>query len=465
MTQKPKILFVAHNSVLSPSFGGVEAYINTLTKYLKNEYDVYWYVPYLGDDGVGVQLIGPDKQSIKKILFKTSFENWQLSCPEREEIFKNTLQELDIQLVHFHHLAGHPPSLVRVAKESDARTVFTFHDYYSLCHVSNLVNSEGKYCRPDKIPISACDTCLNNKYAILPGSQQIRREYWGELFKYIDGLIFNTQGGFDLVSKIYPEVASHPNVAILPVAIEEIIRPALPPKSGDELKVAILGNLNHHKGANVIIEAIEQLSGDNISFHFFGEIEKSYDDKLALSSNTKVYRYGRYPSGELPKELFLCDISLHASIWPETYVLALSEAWAAGLVPIVSDMGALGERVIDGINGIQFQANSSTSTKELASILRLLVIDRSLLDKIQISISDLSISWMSSHARQLNHFYQETLTNQLEQPIPRSTLQSTNTFPLVWALFPSHEEAGPAPSFDPLGWMRLLKKKFTIFFR
>lgn len=460
MTQKSKILFVAHNSVLSPSFGGVEAYINTLTKYLKNEYDVYWYAPYLGEDGVGVQLIGPDIQSIKIILFKTPFENWQLSCSEREEVFKNTLQEIDIQLVHFHHLAGHPPSLMRVAKENGARTVFTFHDYYSLCHVSNLVNFEGKYCHPDKIPMSACDTCLNNKYAILPGSQQIRRGYWGELLKCFDGLIFNTQGGFDLVSKIYPEVASHPNVVILPVAIEEIIRPELPANSGDGLKVAILGNLNHHKGADVIMEVIEQLSGENISFHFFGEIEKSYDDKLVSSDNVKIHRYGRYPPGQLPKELFLCDISLHASIWPETYVLALSEAWAAGLVPIVSDMGALGERVKDGVNGIQFQTNRGNSAKQLASILRQLVIDRSLLDKIQISISVLSISWMSKHARQLNHFYQETLMNQLEQPIPRSALQSSNTFPLVWASFPSHEQAGQPPSFDPLGWMRLLKKKF-----
>ena len=153
MTTKPKILFVAHNSVLSPSFGGVEAYINTLTKYLKDEFDVYWYVPYLGDDGVGIRLIGPDKQLVKTILFKTSFENWQLSCPEREECFAKVLQELDIDLVHFHHLAGQPPSLVRVAKELGAKTIFTFHDYFSLCHVSNLVDFEGKYCHPDRIPL------------------------------------------------------------------------------------------------------------------------------------------------------------------------------------------------------------------------------------------------------------------------------------------------------------------------
>lgn len=433
MTQKPKILFLAHNSVLSPSFGGVEAYINTLTKYLKNEYDVYWYVPYLGDDGVGVQLIGPDMQLVKTILLKTPFENWQLNCSEREDVFKNALQELDIQLVHFHHLAGHPPSLVRVAKEIGVRTVFTFHDYYSLCHVSNLVNFEGKYCHPDKIPMSTCDTCLNNKYAILPGSQQIRRGYWGELFKYVDGLIFNTQGGFDLVSKIYPEVASHPNVAILPVAIEEIIRPELPPKSSDELKVAILGNLNHHKGADVIIEAIERLTGENISFHFFGEIEKSYDEKIASSSNTKIYRYGRYPPGQIPKELFLCDVSLHASIWPETYVLSLSEAWAAGLVPIVSDIGALGERVIEGVNGLKVDVGSGDALTK--AILR---VQSGSNTRLGTDIRDLPmpISSMMEHLQQIMGYYQMICfcgagesgqTARLEPTIPNT--------PKIWAQF------------------------------
>ena len=157
MIDKPKVLFVAHNSVLGSSFGGVEAYINTLTRYLKSEFDVYWYVPYRGNDGVGVQLIGPDKQSVKKIVLKTSFENWQLSNPEREDAFQKVLQDFDIGFVHFHHLAGHPPSLVRIAKEIGARTVFTFHDYFSLCHVSNVVNFEGKYCHPDSIPLSSCD--------------------------------------------------------------------------------------------------------------------------------------------------------------------------------------------------------------------------------------------------------------------------------------------------------------------
>ena len=42
---------------------------------------------------------------------------------------------------------------------------------------------------------------------------------------------------------------------------------------------------------------------------------------------------------------------MHLSIWPETYCITLSEVWQAGIVPIVSDIGALGERVTHGVNG------------------------------------------------------------------------------------------------------------------
>jgi glycosyltransferase involved in cell wall biosynthesis len=446
---KPKILFVAHNSVLSPSFGGVETYINTLTKYLKNEYDVYWYVPYHGGDGVGIKLIGPDKQLVKTILFKTSFENWQLGCPEREKSFAKVLQEFDIEMVHFHHLAGQPPSLVQVAKEAGAKTVFTFHDYYSICHISNLVNFEGKYCHPDSIPISSCDTCLNKKYAILPGSQQIRRAYWNALFNYLDGLIFNTQGSFDLVSKIYPEVASHINVMVLPVAIEEVIRPALSPKTGDELRVAILGNLNHHKGADVIIEAIEQLADKNISFHFFGDMDPIYDEKLTLSKNSQIFRYGKYPQGELPKELFSCDISLHVSICPETFGLALSEAWGAGLVPIASNIGAFSERIIDGQNGVLVNIGSSA---EVVNAIREMQKNRSVYLPLKQFINSSFSNEFQSHADAISVFYRDII---FSKAVP--TTQSDNQLSFArkdiltvdkWARFPFDKSSGQSRMSD-----------------
>ena len=111
---------------------------------------------------------------------------------------------------------------------------------------------------------------MNKKYSILPGAQEVRRQYWNNIFAAIDGIVFNTQGGFDLASKIYPNVKKHSNVAIMPVAIEGAIHPKEKSEAGKELRIAILGHFAHHKGADVIREAIEQLANKDVSFYFFG---------------------------------------------------------------------------------------------------------------------------------------------------------------------------------------------------
>jgi glycosyltransferase involved in cell wall biosynthesis len=456
MSDKPKILFVAHNSVHSPSFGGVEAYLNTLSQYISNEYEVYIYVPGIGEDQKYTYLYGPDGAIAQKISFESEFTNWQLTCSEREAAFAKILNELGIVLVHFHHLAGHPPSLVKTAKENDVRTIFTFHDFYGICHISNLINFEGRYCQPDTLAPADCDTCLNKKYSIEAGSQQIRRQYWNNLFSEIDGLIFNTQGGFELVAKIYPNVANHANVAILPVAIEPIEIPKEQIRNSDELRVAILGHFVHHKGADVVVQAIEQLAGENISFHFFGEIDTIYVQKLNRSKNAQIFRYGKYPSGKLPSELFSCDVSLHVSICPETYGLALSEAWAAGLTPIVTDIGAFGERVVDGVNGLKVAVGSSVDL--IGAMLRVKA-DRNLVKIASASGLPPFTSWMHEHASQALVFYGKVLNLVLKRSAPANIAPAHLAEDwLVWATFHN-----PYPKEDSKIGKYLKKAKNTFF--
>ena len=435
MTNKQKILFVTHNSVNSLSFGGVDVYLNSLAKYISSNYEVYYYGPSVGGSGKGIYLLYLGNEVIKSIEFDTSFTNWQLSCPARDASFIKLLEEFDFSLVHFHHLAGHPPSIIHAAIKFDIPTVFTFHDFYSICHVSNLISYEDIYCQPDKISLADCDSCLGKKFSIMSGSQEIRRKYWHALFANIDGLIFNTQGGFDLVSKIYPNIAKHPNLVFLPVAIEKMSHPEIPRKNDKGLKVAIIGNFTHHKGADYVLEAIELLVNEDIYFHFFGEVDKIYLDKLKSSKFTNVFLHNKYPPGKLPNELFSCQLSLHASICPETYSLALSEAWAAGLVPIVSDIGALSERVSHNINGLKVKVGSS---EDLVKIIKSVNKDSKILDLNTQIISSLPISWMKWHSIEIVSFYKKILLNHKIRD--KKSLLTLDFKSSNWALFEQQQE-------------------------
>jgi len=66
--------------------------------------------------------------------------------------------------------------------------------------------------------------------------------------------------------------------------------------------------------------------------------------------------HGTYQPGDVPRLAAQVDVAVIPSEYPETYSLVLSEMWQAGLPVLVSDLGALDERVQDGVNGRKFKA-------------------------------------------------------------------------------------------------------------
>ncbi len=79
--------------------------------------------------------------------------------------------------------------------------------------------------------------------------------------------------------------------------------------------------------------------------------------------------YGRYSAGDIAA-LQVADVALNLSIWPETYCISLSEAWQNGLIPIVTDVGALGDRVKDGVNGFKVPIGRANMVLERLELLR-----------------------------------------------------------------------------------------------
>ena len=69
------------------------------------------------------------------------------------------------------------------------------------------------------------------------------------------------------------------------------------------------------------------------------------DAAYAALSNVKIL--GAYKPEQLAGLLADsgCTGALFLSIWPETFSFTLSEAWRAGLVPVVTNLGAQAERV------------------------------------------------------------------------------------------------------------------------
>lgn len=336
---------------------------------------------------------------------------WQLSCSERESAFSALLIDFDISIVHFHHFLNSVISLAEISKAIGVITLFTMHDFYSICHNFTLLSFKNSYCQPDLLNPSDCDICLSNSYNIKSGSQAQRRVYWDRMLSRLDGIIFNTRFSYDLSAKIFPSIAKHKQIFIAPTPIHNLNylqRNEIKKEFSVPLKVAILGNFSFHKGAEVITRAIKFLIKENIKieFHIFGRLDSSYEYLDNKYIYPHVYIYGSYISPNIPKEIFSCHLSLHLSIWPETYCLTLSEAWKCGLIPIVSDIGALGERVSHNINGIKIRENSDGDLVEA-----LLRFNRSpeLIKNMQLNFKHLPISEKKDHLFLLEKIYDSYL--------------------------------------------------------
>lgn len=401
--KKIKILFVTHSILAHGYFGGVEVYLNYITPILSNEFEIYFYVPNRLKDENEIVVMDSQNKTLMQHNFSSTLSPWQLACQEREGAFSLTLTTLGISLVHFHHLMGHVPSMVEIARSLGTKVVMTFHDYYAICRNFNLLSFKKTYCHPDKISLSQCDICLSKDYHVLPGTQATRRGYWNFILAAIDTIIFNTQGSYNLAAQIYPALEKERNGIVLPIPMVPIQgnRESYNSKS-DFLKIAILGNFSWQKGADIITNVIPLFKNSAIEFHIFGRIDKQYAASNDFKENPFVHVHGPYKPGHLPPEVYSCHVSLHLSIWPETYCLALSEAWACGLVPVVSDIGALGERVIDGVNGLKIPSDSEEA---LVHVLRRLLETPTLLEELRQNVLKVSAVSAESHIASLGGIY------------------------------------------------------------
>jgi glycosyltransferase involved in cell wall biosynthesis len=126
------------------------------------------------------------------------------------------------------------------------------------------------------------------------------------------------------------------------------------PRAGDPTQIVLLGAIGPHKGSGRLLELakLARLAHPQLHFHVVGYTD--VDEQLARLANVTVT--GRYTAAELPEMLAETrgSIALFLHEWPETFSYTLTEAVAAGLVPVVPDIGAPAERVREAGFGIVY---------------------------------------------------------------------------------------------------------------
>ena len=301
-------------------------------------------------------------------------------------------------------------------------TVWHLHDYYLICDRYNLIGFERRFCDVVRTGPASCDLCLGATDHRLPGSKARRDAVMAQTVSAIDAFIGSTPAVTGYVGAFYPEIAPERlHVVELPVLSGDT-RPSqahpTPPHGGPRpLNVALPGNFTREKGADYVIEIMRLCEGLDIRFHIFGRVEPYLAKRLKLMDLSRISILDGYDQRDIGALLAPCDVSLHLSIWPETYMLSLTEAWQAALVPIVTTLGAPGERVTDGVDG--FRVAPDDPAAALACLHRL-HFDRNLLFRLRQSIRLKHFVGLPEHLDAIRALYADVLAKRpLPQPAPR----------------------------------------------
>ena len=269
----------------------------------------------------------------------------QFVLPHDRQLLVQTLRQLQVGHIHFHHLLGHASDICQLPAQLGVTHDFTAHDYYSYCPQISLTDHTDRYC--GERGIEQCRKCVQRNPA--PGNESIDswRERHGRLLSEARFVIAPSADIAARLRRFVPtariEVVPHSTLERRPLKC-----PPPNPRPVDRdrpLKIAVLGALSRIKGADTLEEVATLAASQNrpLEFHLLGYAYRS----LHTRPKAALTVHGGYAETDLAQLLrsLQADVVWFPALWPETYSYTLSASLDAGLPIIAPDIGAFSERL------------------------------------------------------------------------------------------------------------------------
>jgi glycosyltransferase involved in cell wall biosynthesis len=334
--EKPRVLYVLHEAT-----GGTPQTNRDLMVAIEDRVEPFLLV----SDGWTLRVsrsIAGELVELDRIRLRQRVLVPETTRSDYREAVAGLLVDLSVDLVHIRHLVGHTLDIPLVAKTLDVPVVTSLHDYYFICPTVHLLDEEARYCggtcTPGQGTCRVPDRWATGVPHLKHGWVRVWQDRVRQTVGTSDVLVATTAAARDVYVNVYPTLRER--IAVIEhgrdLAAWEPVEPAA--RSGSPIPVLVPGNIARHKGGDLVRDLAE-LSRGRLEFHFLGEVAPEY---RGLGQTHGPYDRDRFI--DRVREIRPRFVALF-SIWPETYSHTLTEAWAAGIPVIASDLGALGERV------------------------------------------------------------------------------------------------------------------------
>jgi len=139
-----------------------------------------------------------------------------------------------------------------------------------------------------------------------------------------------------------------------------------PRAAGAPLRIGLVGTLVWHKGAHVLLEAARGLKG-SFELHLHGDVETFpvYVASLRVGARgMPVTFHGGFDGDSRSLVYDNLDVLVVPSLWPENSPLVVHEAFMHRVPVIASRIGGNRDLVVDGVNGLLYDAFSAQSLRD-----------------------------------------------------------------------------------------------------
>lgn len=343
---------------------------------------------------------------------------WSFCNPELGAWVRDYLRHFRPDVVHVNsgYLLG--GTVLESAYDLGIPVVLTLQDYWFLCPSVTLLRQNGQIC-DEQVPPSRCAWCLiseKRRYKLpdrffrgflgdlfvqLNQSKIItkvisgkrlkmivkRREYLKQVFEKIDLAI---SPSCFVMNKVKSYGFQPRKIEHIPYGIDKkLLSVQKSIKDLTKLSIGYLGQIVHHKGVYLLLDAFKRLKKQTrsceLSLHGNIERDSRYVQRmLKIAANDPGIKFaGPYENTKVDQILNNLDVIVIPSIWYDNQPTVILEALATRTPVIASAIGGIPELIKHNQNGLLFKAGSS---KELLEQLQRILDEQNLLEKLRENI-------------------------------------------------------------------------------
>jgi glycosyltransferase involved in cell wall biosynthesis len=274
-----------------------------------------------------------------------------LRRPRLQRICDAVLKAERIDVLHVHHWALLTTGIVRGARAAGVAVVATLHDMWATCPRFFRRPPAGVQC-PPAAGREPCVGCVRlalshlDEAAVRTGLAARDAEVRAELQAARHLTVPSEACRLGIVRHL----PWSGRVEVVPHGLLEPVGDHEPePRGSGRVRIGTFGNLVEEKGVMLLVWACRGIPDAELHLHgpfLEAEFERRVREKAA-EFGVQLICHGPYDaSGPHPARAI--DLAVFPSLCAETYGLVVEEALARGVPVVVSDRGALSERIGNG---------------------------------------------------------------------------------------------------------------------